>query len=98
MTYTITATGKATIEHDPDAVLDYVLDLTAWLTDVSDTLQSLTMLSTGVTVDSSSISGNLCIAWISGGTVGEPASATFRFTTAGGRTDDRTINFKIKER
>jgi hypothetical protein len=37
-------------------------------------------------------------AWISGGTVGQAAAATCRITTAGGRTDDRTLTFTIKER
>jgi len=37
-------------------------------------------------------------AWISGGTVGQAAAATCRITTAGGRVDDRTLTFTIKER
>lgn len=96
-TYTIT-NGKASITKDPNAVLDYSLDLATWLTDVSDTLASLSVTASGCTVDSSAISGTKCIAWVSGGVAGETASVTFRWTTSGGRTDDRTIYLKIKER
>ena len=98
MSFSISASGKATIVKDPDAVLDYTLDLSDWLTDITDTLSALTVTGDGVTIDSSVIDGSDCIAWISGGVVGQPASATFRFTTVGGRTDDRTMFFSIKER
>lgn len=97
-TYTISASGKATIVKDPSAVLDYSRDLAAWLTDVDDTLESLTVIGDGVVIDSSLISGSKVIAWVSGGTSGETASVTFTFTTAGGRTDSRTIFLKIKDR
>lgn len=97
-TYTISASGKATITKDPDAALDYSLDLTAWLTDVSDTVSTLDVIGVGVVIDSSQITGSVVSAFVSGGTVGETATVTFRFTTAAGRTDDRTIFLKIKER
>lgn len=97
-TYDLTNPAKPTITKDPNAVLDYSLDLATWLTDVSDTLASLSVTASGCTVNSSTISGTKCIAWISGGVAGETATATFRFTTTGGRTDDRTIYLKIKER
>lgn len=97
-TYTISETGKASIPKDPDATLDYSIDLATWLTDISDTLASLEVVPDGVTIDSSAIDGTSVVAWVSGGTVGETATVTFRFTTAGGRTDDRSIYLKIKER
>lgn len=97
-TYTISDTGAASIVKDPDAVLDYSLDLSAWLTDAGDSLQSLVVIGNGVTIDSHAISGTSVIAWVSGGTVGESATVTFRFTTANGRTDDRSITLKIRER
>lgn len=93
-----TKAGNSWIDKDPNAVLDYSLDLAEWLADISDTLSLLTMESDGVTVNSSAIDGSNVVAWVSGGTVGEPASVTFRFTTTGGRTDDRTIYINIKER
>lgn len=92
--------GKWTIDRDPNAVLDYKVDLTEWLDAQSDSLVTAVEVAAktvGVTVDSVTIVGKTIVMWISGGTVGEPASATTRFTTAGGRTDDRTLFFKIKE-
>lgn len=97
-TYDLTNPAKPTIKKDPNAVLDYSIDLTDWLTAVSDTLQTLSVTGDGVVIDSSSIAGSLVTAWISGGTAGATATATFRFTTVDGRTDDRTIWLKIKER
>lgn len=97
-TYDLTNPAKPSITKDPNAVLDYSLDLAAWLTDIADTLTSLTVTASGCTVDSSTISGTKCIAWISGGVAGETGTVTFRFVTTGGRTDDRTIYLKMKER
>ena len=101
-TYVITGIGtdaKATIVKDPDAVLDYTFDWTAWLALVSDTLSSQTVLvDTGITCDSSSISGTTVIVWLSGGSVGVTYGITCRIVTANGRTDDRSIFVKIKQR
>ena len=52
----------------------------------------------GVTVNSSAVVGKTVVVWVSGGVVGTKGSVVVRVTTAGGRTDDRTIFFKIKER
>ena len=90
--------GKPTIDKDPDAVLDYTWDFTDWLDAITDTLASHTVTATDVTVNSSSILGKTVVAWITGGAVGVRGAATARVVTAGGRTDDRTIYFKIKER
>lgn len=90
--------AKPKIIKDPDATLDYILDLSDWLADITDSLTGLSVTGVGVTVDSSNIDGNTCVAWVSGGTSGETATVTYRFTTLGGRTDDRTIYLKIKER
>lgn len=92
--------GVPTITKDPNATLDYTLDLSAWLSEIVDTLDSVVTVNViGVTVESTTIvSGNKIVAWISGGIVNSPASVTFRFTTVGGRTDDRTLAFTMKER
>lgn len=97
-TYTISASGKASIQKDPAAVLDYSIDLAGWLEPLSDTMASLTVVAEGATVDSSLISGTRCVAWISGGVAGETAVVTLTFTTTGGRTDVRRLHLKIKER
>jgi hypothetical protein len=101
-TYVITGTGtdaKATIVKDPDAVLDYTFDWTTWLALVTDTISSKTItVDTGITCTSSSISGTTVIVWLSGGSVGATYKVTCRIVTASGRTDDRSIYVKIKER
>ena len=104
MTDTYIETGTApnikyTITKDPDAVLDYTFDWTAWLDAITDTIASkVIVVETGITNDSSIISGKTVITWISGGTVGTTYRVACRIVTAGGRTDDRSIFIKIKER
>lgn len=93
--------GKASAVKDPNALLDYTFDWTEWLEahTPADTIASATVEVTGCTlVTSSVIDAHKVSAWISGGTVDVPASATCRITTAGGRIDDRTLTLKIKER
>jgi hypothetical protein len=91
--------GKPTIEKDPNARLDYTADFTKWLDAMTDALQSHVVTNVvGVTVDSSLIVGKTVVVWVTGGTVGSAGSVTVRVTTVGGRTDDRTMYFKIKER
>ena len=77
---------------DPDAVLDYPVDFSEWLADISDTYASHTILvSAGLTLDSSSESGGIITPILSGGVVGTTETFTVRITTTGGRTYDRTF-------
>lgn len=100
--YTVTIVNgipQPTIIKDPDAVLDYVLDWTAWLADITDTLASHTVTpDLGITLDSSTIDGNKVVAWLSGGTEGETYQVVFHIVTASGREDDRSIFVTIAER
>ena len=98
-TYVISGSGKATIVKDPNAVLDYTLDWSEWLDDISDSLASHSMVvEAGLTLNSSAIAGQNVVAWLSGGTAGTTYRVIYRITTAGGRTDDRSIYVKVKER
>lgn len=90
--------GQDWIDKDPDASLDYSRDLTEWLEDVADQLATLEVAWAGVTVDSYTTVGNWLVAWVSGGTVGEEAYITFRWTTVAGRIDERTTWFNIVQR
>lgn len=90
----------STYVKDPDAVLDYTFDWTAWLPD-SDTIITRTITpGSGITVNSSSIAltGKAVVAWLSGGTVGQTYPVTCRITTTEGRTDDRTLYVRIQQR
>lgn len=87
------------IKKDPNAVLDYTVDWTDWLTPVADVIVSVEWVpSTGITVVSSSNTSTTATAFVSGGVVDADEFVTCRITTAGGRTDDRTIYFSMTER
>ena len=97
-TYRVLA-GKIIFTKDPDAILDYALDFTGWLDAMGDALASHTVVvAGGIVKDSSAIDGKKVVVWVSGGTVGAQGSVTVHVVTTGGRADDRTIYFKIKER
>jgi len=91
--------GKPTTVRDPDDVLDYYADFTKWLLPTGDTITSHTIVDVtgGITVDSSAESLGVVQVWVSGGTIGTPASVTVRIVTAGGRTKDQTLYFKVKK-
>lgn len=83
---------------DPDAVLDYTTDWERWLR--GDTIDALEVVVApdGVTVEADEHDDTTATAWISGGTLGEDYGVTFRITTVGGRTDDRTITLLVRDR
>ncbi len=86
---------------DPDAVLDFPISFVDWLADVSDTLDTFTVLTTGGLVWDellSNAANGIVTVWLSGGTLGSTASFTVRVVTVGGRTDDRTFFLKIVDR
>lgn len=91
--------GRYLTRKDPDAVLDYPFDWSEWLADVNDTLVSAEITAAGVTAEPLGLPVNGVVGvMVSGGAVGVAASVTCRITTAGGRTDDRTLHFVIGER
>lgn len=84
---------------DPNATLDYTVDWAEWLAPIADTIASVVWVpSAGLVVVSASNTETAATAFVSGGTVNAQESLTCRITTAGGRTDDRTITFRITER
>ena len=89
----------AVYKKDPNAVLDYTFDWTAYLTPIADTIVSATFVfDAGLTKVSQSNTAMTATAYMSGGTVGEKLTLTCRIVTAGGRTDDRSITLSIVER
>lgn len=83
---------------DPDAVLDFAIDWTAWLADGETITDHTIVATTGITVDSSTEDAGIVTVWVSGAEAGGRRSATCRITTDQGRTDDRTIHFSVYER
>ena len=102
-TFVVDDSGKPTILKDPNANLDYSWDWSDWLAASTpvDTITGFQILLSGsqtaVLGSTAHISG-VVTAMISGGAVGDKIAATCRITTAGGKTEDRTIYLKVKER
>lgn len=86
-----------TFIKDPDAVKDYEIDWTAWLD--GDTIATSLWLTDApsVGIGTKTASDTTTTVWISGGILGTTVEVTNRITTAGGRTEDRTLTFTILE-
>ena len=101
MTDTFVLSGnKATILKDPDAILDYTWDWSAYLADISDEIASYEIIvEVGLTVVShTQPTPEKITAFISGGEAGSTYVATCRIVTEEGRTDDRSIYLKCVDR
>jgi len=82
---------------DPDAILDYSLDWSAWLGE--DTIVASTwLLPADLTKVSETFTSTQATIWLSKGTPGTRRTITNRITTAAGRTEDRTRYLYIKDR
>jgi len=98
-TFVLDGSGKPTILKDPNAVLDYTFDWTAWL--AGDTLVSIDSAvsgSIGANISAQYFSGQKATIWVQGGTSGSKIALRCRIVTLAGRVDDRTVYLKIKER
>lgn len=91
-------TNDRLFNKDPDAVLDFAFDWTAWLSDGETISSHVIVEQTGITVDSDSESNGVVTVWLSGGTEGETYSLTCSITTSQARQDDRTIFILVEER
>ncbi len=83
---------------DPQAILDYNIDWNDWLVNGDTISSSSWTLSTGITLQSSSVSNGITTAFISGGTIGTIYYATNRVDTTQGRRDERTITLVVEDR
>lgn len=84
---------------DPDATLDYSFDWGPWLQ--NDTISTSTwIVDSGVTIvpASESFTTTTTTMFLSGGVDGENYTVTNRITTVGSRTDERSIEIKIRQR
>ena len=82
---------------DPSAILDYQNDWSDWLG--TDTIATSTWtVPTGLTKVSDTNTTTTATIWLSGGTAGMSYTAVNRITTAGGRTEDRSLSFTVVER
>jgi hypothetical protein len=83
---------------DPDAVLDYRWDWTAWLADGEVISTSVVLAPAGITLDSDTNDTTSTTAWLSGGTNGTDYDVVNRISTNQGRTDDRTMRIHVMQR
>jgi len=81
---------------DPADVVDYTLNFKGLLQ--SDVISTATIVGTDITIDSSSVSGNVVTIWVSGGTDGTKAEikTTIVTTNSTPRTFERTFTVDIK--
>ena len=90
------------IEKDPYAVLDYTLDWTNWMPD-GDTITSfpdpiITGDDNSLTLDSTSNTGYIATAILSGGTAGKIYNVEYKIITTNGLRDSRNFRIKVLER
>lgn len=86
------------VTKDPSDVVDYVVSFVQLLQ--SDTIASITVTATQVTVDSSSFSGNVVTIFVSAGTAGNTGviKTTIVTTNATPRTFERSFRVKVEQK
>jgi hypothetical protein len=98
-TFVVDQYNKPTITKDPNAILDYTFDWTAWLG--ADNVASIDCAVTDTltaAISASYFDSKRVTIWVQGGMVNEKVRVRCRIITVGGRTDDRSVFLKIKER
>ena len=88
-----------TFTKDPDAVLDYSVDWSAWLGG-DEIASSEWRLEQGALIEkvTDTKTATKTTVWLRGGQAGTTYLVNNRIVTAGGRTDDRTISVKVEDR
>lgn len=86
-----------TFTKDPDEVLDFTRNWTAWL--AGDTILTSTFLvPAGLTKTQETNDGTSATVWLAGGADRGDYLVTNRITTAAGRTANRTWVITVRER
>ena len=87
---------------DPDAELDYGLDWSPWLVEGATIATSEWIVPAGLTEGTgdkaSSFTDTTTTVWLSGGEDGQDYKVVNRITDTDGRTDDRRITIKVRQR
>ena len=87
-----------TFLKDPDAVLDFSFNWSAWLS-TDETISAYTITAgSGITKDSDSESDGIVTVWLSGGVVEMVYEIACKIETNQGRTDERTLAVRVSER
>jgi hypothetical protein len=84
---------------DPDAILDYQVDWSELLDQVSDYIVSAAVSAdTTITVHAQTFTSASHTIWLRGGTVGTRSRVRSKIWTQGGRVDERSITVLTRER
>ena len=89
-------TLKWPVPKDPNATKDYEVDWSDWLGGDTISASSWT-LPAGITQQSAAFTSTTTTIFLSGGTEGNTYQLLNRITTAGGRSDDRTVELMVSE-
>jgi hypothetical protein len=82
----------------PDEVQDYDISFVDWLAAFPDTAASHTVTAdAGITLGTTTLTGGIVKAWLSGGITGTAYKITATIVTSGGRTKQDEILVKVKE-
>jgi len=80
---------------DPQAVLDFNWDWSAWLGEGETIIDKSVTPDAGLTVNSSSIDGGVVAAWLAGGDIGATYVVACRISTSAGRTETRRVQISV---
>lgn len=92
MSFTFTAPVK-----DPQAVLRHGVDWSAWL-EAGETIATEAATSEGLTIDQVSQADGVVTYRVAGGTANTDYTVTCSITTSTGRTDERSVFYRVRER
>lgn len=83
---------------DPNALLDYAIDWSAWLPDGDAITTAVWTVPDGLTRDHDTLAGAVATVWIGGGAVGTVYRLTCQISTAAGRSAERSISIEVIDR
>ena len=83
---------------DPDSIIDYGVDWSAWLALDETILTSVWLVPAGLTSDSEAFTTTATAIFLSGGDVGTTYTLTNRIVTSEGRTEDRSMFIECVEK
>lgn len=88
-----------TFIKDPQAVLDFNMDWSSWLT-TADNISTFTISadSTAIVISTYAEASNTITTWLSGGTLGEKYLVKVRVVTDASRTDERSFRVIVRNR
>lgn len=90
---------EALFYKDPDAVLDYAMDWSTWLSSGEAISTWLVAADSSlITVSTHSHAAGVVTAWLSGGVVGSAYTISVKVVTSSSRTEERSFKVKIKQR